>query len=46
MVGSFNVGCDSDEKVDLPSCFSKCLFEWIVFSSLFVVGGIGNLSSH
>ena len=35
-------GCGNDEGVDLPSCFSNCLYEWIVFGGLFVVGGVGN----
>ena len=40
MDGSSNVGCDSDEGVDLPFHYSKCLYEWIVFSGLFDLGGV------
>jgi hypothetical protein len=28
---SSNVCCDNDERVHLPSCCSKCLYEWVVF---------------
>ena len=31
MDGSSNTECDSDERVDLPSCCSKCSYERIVF---------------
>jgi hypothetical protein len=41
MDGSPNIGCDNDEGVDMPSRCSKCLYEWIDFSGLFDVGGIG-----
>ena len=40
MDGSSNIDCDSDEGVDLLSYRSKCLYEWVVFSGLFIVGGI------
>ena len=41
MNGSSNVGYDSDEGVDLPFHYSKCLYEWVVYNGLFVVGGVG-----
>ena len=40
MDSSSNAGCDSDERVYLPTCCSKCLYEWIVYSGLFIVGGV------
>ena len=40
MDGSSNAGCDSDEEVDWPPNYSKCMYEWVVYSALFVVGGV------
>jgi hypothetical protein len=36
----FNIYYDGDEGVDLSSGCSKCLYEWVVFSDFFVVGGV------
>ena len=41
MDGSSRTGYDSNERVDLPSRCFKCLYEWSVFSGLFVVGDVG-----
>ena len=41
MDGSSNTCCDSDEGVDFPSCCFERLYEWVVFSGFFIVGGIG-----
>ena len=43
MNDSSNANCDSDEGVDLPSRCYKCLYEWVVFSDLFVVDDVGKL---
>lgn len=43
MDGSSNDGCDSNEGVNLSSCCSKCLYEWIIFSGLFTGGGVGKI---
>lgn len=34
------------ERVDLPSCDSKCLYEWIVFSEFWLCEVVGNLCSY
>lgn len=40
MDGSSKSGYDSDEGVGLPSHCSICLYEWVVLSGLFNVGGV------
>ena len=32
-----NICCDSDERVDLPTSCSECVYEWIVYSGFFTV---------
>lgn len=35
-----NACCDSDEKVHLLACCSKCPYEWVLFGDFFIVGGV------
>ena len=35
-----NICCDGNERVDLLASYSKCLYEWVVFSGFFIVCGV------
>ena len=40
MDSASNTHSDGDERVDLPTSCFKCLYEWVVSSIFFIVGGV------